>query len=87
MKLYVGTKVVQARPMGRSKFSRVVRLLGGLPEEGDLEGYYIRYPDGYESWSPASTFATSYREVTVGELILFEESDGHRRPRGASCEV
>jgi hypothetical protein len=27
-------------------------------------GYYVRYEDGYESWSPAETFEAGYSLVT-----------------------
>jgi len=27
-------------------------------------GYYVRYEDGYESWSPAETFESGYSEVS-----------------------
>ena len=30
------------------------------PEPG---GYYVRYPDGYESWSPAEAFEDGYTLV------------------------
>ena len=26
-------------------------------------GYYVKYPDGYESWSPAEAFEEGYTEV------------------------
>ena len=26
-------------------------------------GYYVRYPDGYESWSPAEAFEEGYTLV------------------------
>ena len=25
-----------------------------------VDGYYVRYPDGYESWSPATAFEEGY---------------------------
>lgn len=28
------------------------------------EGYFVKYKDGYESWSPAEPFEESYREVS-----------------------
>lgn len=28
-------------------------------------GYYVRYKDGYSSWSPADTFERGYSEVAV----------------------
>ncbi len=32
-----------------------------------IGGYYVRYPDGYESWSPAKPFEEGYTEVVEGE--------------------
>ena len=29
-------------------------------------GYYVRYSDGYESWSPAEAFEGGYTEVQEG---------------------
>ena len=45
MKRYIGTKVVHAQPQVR---------------EG-VEGYAVKYEDGYMSWSPADTFEKAYR--------------------------
>ena len=30
-------------------------------------GYYVRYEDGYESWSPASAFESGYRRIELVE--------------------
>ena len=30
------------------------------PESG---GYYVRYPDGYKSWSPAAAFEDGYSQI------------------------
>lgn len=46
MKMYIGTKVVHAEPA----------LKGGQ------EGYFVEYPDGYQSWSPKEAFEDAYRE-------------------------
>jgi hypothetical protein len=29
-------------------------------------GYYVRYKDGYESWSPADAFESGYTEIKQG---------------------
>lgn len=30
---------------------------------GVIDGYFVRYPDGYESWSPAEAFEEGYDKV------------------------
>ena len=49
MKKYIGTKIIEAEPMSRSH--------GDKAEDG----YKVRYPDGYESWSPKDVFEEAYR--------------------------
>lgn len=44
MKTYIGTKLVKAEPQ----------------VQGDRAGYFIVYPDGYKSWSPADVFERAY---------------------------
>ena len=36
-----------------------------IPENEDPEtdGYLVRYPDGYESWSPKKTFDEAYLQL------------------------
>ncbi len=31
--------------------------------EPNVGGYYVRYPDGYASWSPADAFEAGYTEI------------------------
>ena len=54
MKKYVCHKTVMAEPMtlaeAKKKFG-VVRYNGA-----ETDGYLVKYEDGYESWSPKSTF-------------------------------
>ena len=47
MKQYLGTRIVHAEPANK----------------GDAPGYFVRYPDGYTSWSPKEAFESAYREV------------------------
>lgn len=74
MKLYMGTKLVNAQPMSRADYN----LLRGweLPadENGTDDGYLVEYVDGgkantahyagYVSWSPAEVFLRAYGPVT-----------------------
>ena len=70
-KLYVGTKIIQARPMDEQDFYRVHKPSRWTAETGKRDGYCVEYPDGYISWSPKDTFETAYREVTDAEKELF----------------
>ena len=58
---YTGTKTVYAAPLTRTDAaSRLGRNLkyGNSDEE---EGYLVQYEDGYQSWSPKSTFEKAYK--------------------------
>lgn len=40
-------------------------------------GYYVRYPDGYESWSPAASFEEGYTPYSGGsEAVMPQPSIG-----------
>ena len=64
MKKYIGTKQVEAEPMTLGDF---VAKTGRNPyknsDEHDPEedGYFVKYEDGYESWSPAEVFKKAYK--------------------------
>ena len=38
-------------------------------------GYYVRYPDGYESWSPAEAFEEGYTLVDEQSVISEDSKD------------
>lgn len=57
VKNYIGVKIVKAEPMEKE----------GKP------GYRVKYPDGYESWSPKDTFEKAYRTLDCKEFINSEE--------------
>lgn len=45
-------------------------------EQGFVGGYFVRYADGYESWSPAAAFESGYREITnEGHAALAVENE------------
>lgn len=70
MKRYIGTKIVDARPMSRREYNEYRGWTLPINENGDDQGYLIEYRDGgvgndsrhqgYISWSPAEVFARAY---------------------------
>ena len=64
MEKYIGTKVIEAVPAVR-KGGKVYEKDWPIPKsmEPVEEGYKVRYPDGYESWSPKAVFEEAYRPV------------------------
>ena len=65
MKTYIGTKIIEAVPAIR-KGGNVYEKNQPIPRSMDPveEGYKVRYPDGYESFSPKAVFEKAYLEVT-----------------------
>ena len=62
---YIGTKVVQAKPMPLKDAQHVLgREIKPATDEED--GYLVVYNDGYRSWSPKSVFDAAYRKL--GEM-------------------
>ena len=66
MNQYIGTKLVEAIPAIR-KGGRVYEDGRPIPRsmEPEEKGYKVRYPDGYESWSPKDVFEKAYLKLTV----------------------
>ena len=67
MKQYIGTKIIQAEPAYRVSNDYAHHIIVTDPADAyanypDVEeGYRVRYPDGYESWSPKRVFEEAYR--------------------------
>lgn len=56
---YIGTKIIHATKMSEFDFNTLKNR--SLPEnQKDRPGYFVRYPDGYESWSPKGVFESAY---------------------------
>lgn len=51
---YVGVKIVEAFPYTE------------ITTDGQKEGYKVRYPDGYTSWSPKDVFESAYLPMGDG---------------------
>lgn len=70
MKQYVGTKVINAKPMNRADYNDLRGWQIPVDEDGGDEGYLVEYPDGgkpntphfagYVSWSPKVQFEEAY---------------------------
>lgn len=71
MKRYIGTKIINAKPMTRAEYNTFRGLVLPADENGGDEGFLVEYIDGgkantpeyqgYVSWSPADVFAKAYR--------------------------
>lgn len=62
MKQYIGTKLIEAEPAYRVDGKTVQPTTWPIPEGSKAEeGYAVRYPDGYMSWSPKEVFEEAYR--------------------------
>ena len=75
MKKYIGTKQVEAKPMTMGEaYKRNLLQTGRVPNdsEKDNSGFYVRYQDGYESWSPAETFCKAYKiaDTPLDRMII-----------------
>lgn len=68
MKNYIGTKLVKAEPMKQGEFFSKYRKGSLTPQSvnwSEEDGYFVEYPDGYESWSPKEVFEKAYMELIV----------------------
>jgi hypothetical protein len=73
MKSYIGTKLINAKPMNRDDYNTFRKWPLPDNENGADEGYLVEYKDGgkpnvegmdgYVSWSPKEQFDNAYRET------------------------
>ena len=75
MKKYIGTQQVEAESMTIGEaYKRNLLQKGKVPNdsEKDNPGFYVRYQDGYESWSPAETFCKAYKiaDTPLDRMII-----------------
>lgn len=70
MKTYIGTKIINAKPMTRGEYNTYRGWQIPENESPSDEGYLVKYDNHYESWSPKDVFETAYREVTETEKSL-----------------
>ena len=83
MEKYVGTKLINAKPMTRQAYNDLRGWKLPEDENGEDEGYLVEYLDGglpnvkgfsgYVSWSPAEVFERAYHtngSLTFGEALI-----------------
>ena len=77
MKKYLGIKTLEARPMNRLEYNNYRGWQIPLDEDPLENGYLVKYPDGYESWSPEEQFELAYTEFddtkpfsSYGKIVL-----------------
>lgn len=79
MKKYIGTKQIEAEPMTMGEaYRRGLLQAGRVPNESEKSkaGYYVKYENGYESWSPADVFEKAYRVAdTFLDRLRIERDD------------
>lgn len=83
MKQYIGTKMIEAKPMNRGDYNKYRGWTIPEDENPADEGYLVKYSDGYESWSPKKQFEEAYREYDSTKLastaILMNSDDYKER--------
>ena len=78
MEHYIGVKEIDAEPMNRGDYNEYRGWT--IPEDEDPadEGYLVKYPDGYESWSPKEVFEKAY--VKYDGTGLLSTIEGMKSP-------
>ena len=84
LKKYIGTKVVEARPMNEIYAESVGYARKNIDNHEWREGYHVRYtnPDGstHDSWSPKSVFDEAYKPSdTVLDRLKIERNELRER--------
>lgn len=80
MEKYIGVKLIEAEPATLEKAEDVLQhKIHG--QSGD--GYLVKYPDGYQSWSPKDVFEEAYRPTNGMSFGLAIEAakKGHKVAR------
>ena len=74
MKKYIGTKQIEAEPMTMGEaYRRGLLQAGRIPNEAEKAkaGYYVKYENGYESWSPTcSRKPTAWQTLSLTVCAL-----------------
>ena len=78
MKKYIGTKLIEAKPMTLGEYN--VFRGWKIPDNEDpaREGYLVQYPDSYVSWSPKEIFEAAYLQVNDNKSLPSGVSIGQK---------
>ncbi len=72
MKTFIGTEVIEAKPMTRGEYNKYRGWTIPADENPADKGYLVKHSVGYESWSPEKQFNETYIEcdnMTFGLAI------------------
>jgi hypothetical protein len=84
MNQYIGTKIINAKPMNRLEYNQFRGWELPADEDGTDDGFLVEYVDGgaantteyvgYVSWSPSEVFENAYKssgELSFGDAIKY----------------
>lgn len=84
LKKYIGVKVIEAEPCTAEIAGKVLnRPICTENADSEGNGYLVKYPDGYLSWSPKEQFDEAYRSISWLTFGLAVEAlkKGHKVAR------
>lgn len=71
MKKYIGFKMIEAEHMTAKEAGEVLqRSIDTSNADAEGNGYLVKYPDGYTSWSPKAQFEKAYLQVGDNNTIV-----------------
>ena len=80
MKQFTATKTVMAISMTRTDAEKFLERSITPADPKAEEGYLLRYPNGYYSWSPKEVFEKAYRlSESVTDRLQIEEAELRQR--------
>lgn len=95
--IYIGTKIITARPMTRADYNEYRGWDLPADENGDDEGYLVEYTngsapnhpnhDGYISWSPAPQFQEAYIRLDADLNGFFQYQPHEQRVIAEEAEL
>ena len=71
---YIGAKIIKAVPMSRSAYNIYKGWQIPKNENGNDDGYLVKYDNTYESWCPKEVFERYYRPITHQEHTFVIEA-------------
>lgn len=99
MKAYLGTKIVNAKPMSRLEYNQFRGWTLPADENGADEGYLVEYVgpgqkantaeyEGYVSWSPKDVFEEAYKPSdTFYDRLIIERNELGKKLKKISAFV
>lgn len=81
LKIYVGTKILKAKPMTLGEYNKYRRgWENPADEDPETKGFLVVYNDNHKSWSPEKVFNAAYKEIhgkckeLVNDLLTTENT-------------